>query len=226
MRRFQFPTWVDRLLPIAGAGVVFLALYVGGAIYVGDAPGTLDVGYMPKQPVPYSHAIHAGKLKIDCRFCHNTVEVAGNAAVPPTATCGKCHSGPVEGVQVKTAIHTASPKLSLVRESLTTGKAISWAKVHDLPDYAYFDHSVHVARGVSCVSCHGRIDQMEEVRQVAPLSMFWCLECHRNPDPNLRPRELVTQLDWKPDEDPAVLGKTLRSEHHIDPKVNCSTCHR
>lgn len=226
MRRFQFPTWVDRLLPILGAGVVFLALYVGGAVYVGGAPSTLDIGYKPKQPLPFSHAVHAGKLKMDCRFCHNTVDKAGHAAIPATATCGKCHSGPVNNVQAKTAIFTDSPKLSLVRESLTTGKPIVWAKVHDLPDYAYFNHSAHVARGVSCVSCHGRVDQMEEVRQVAPLSMFWCLECHRNPDASIRPPELVTKLDWKPDEDAAKLGKKLRDEWHINPKVNCSTCHR
>lgn len=233
MRRFHFPTWVDRLLPIAGAGVVFLALYVGGAVYVGGSPGTLDVGYQPRQPVPFSHAIHAGKLKMDCRFCHNTVDKTSFAAVPASATCGKCHAGPgADGVQAKVAVKVDSPKLALVRESVATGKAITWAKVHDLPDYAYFNHSAHVTRGVSCVSCHGRVDQMEEVRQVKPLSMFWCLECHRNPNPNLRPPELVTKLDWQPDEDAAVYGAKLRQEwsekddFHIDPKVNCSTCHR
>lgn len=227
MNRFRFPGWVDRLLPLGAACAVGFAVYVCGVVYVGASPSTLDVGYKPVQPLPFSHALHAGKLKMDCRFCHNTVDRAGFAAIPPTATCGKCHNGaPDAAGNTKTAIHTKSPKLLLVRESLASGNPVPWNKVHDLPDYAYFNHSAHVARGVSCVSCHGRVDQMEEVKQVKELSMAWCLSCHRHPEPNLRPKELVTQLDWVAPEDPEVLGAKLRADLHINPPENCSTCHR
>jgi hypothetical protein len=123
-------------------------------------------------------------------------------------------------------IATDSEKLQLVRQSYSSGESIPWARVHDLPDYAYFDHSAHVSRGVSCVSCHGRIDKMEKVTQVEPLRMGWCLECHRHPEPHLRPRELVTDLDWVPGDDPIQLGSRLREEHNINPSTDCSTCHR
>lgn len=210
----------------AGAAGVFV-VYAIAVVMAGASPSTLDVGYKPEQPLPFSHALHAGKLKMDCRFCHNTVEQAGFAAIPPTATCGKCHSGAdMSGVTVTTSIHANSAKLLAVRESLATGKPIGWTKVHDLPDYAYFNHSIHIARGVSCVSCHGRVDQMEEVKQVAPLNMGWCLECHRNPDPHLRPTEFVTQLDWVSPESPEKLGAKLREHLGIQTQESCSSCHR
>jgi hypothetical protein len=114
----------------------------------------------------------------------------------------------------------------LVRESHATGKPIPWIRVHDLPDYVYFDHSAHVNRGVSCVECHGRVDKMEVVAQVEPLNMGWCLDCHRNPDPHLRPPQFVTQLDWKPDQDPAVVGAAVREKLDINPPTDCSACHR
>lgn len=227
MNRFCFPGWIDRLLPWSAAIAAALAVYVTGVVIVGAAPSTLDVGYKPEQPLPFSHALHAGKLKMDCRFCHNTVDRAAFAAVPTTATCGKCHSGTdMSGVTTTTSVHANSPKLLAVRESLASGNFIGWKKVHDLPDYAYFNHSAHVARGVSCVSCHGRIDQMDEVKQVKELSMAWCLECHRHPEPHLRPKELVTQLDWVAPESPEVLGAKLREALKIQPAENCSTCHR
>jgi menaquinone reductase, multiheme cytochrome c subunit len=227
MDRFRFPPWLDRMLPLVGMGIGGFAAYVGGLVFVGASPLTLDVGYKPKQPLPFSHALHAGKLKMDCRFCHNTVEKAGHAAVPALATCGKCHSGPdASGALAKTAIHTTSDKLKLVRDGLVNDASVPWAKVHDLPDYAYFNHSAHVTRGVSCVSCHGRIDTMEEVKQVQPLSMAWCLECHRNPTPHLRPKELVTQLDWVPPEPAEKIGAEVQQALKIHPQENCSTCHR
>ncbi len=142
-----------------------------------------DVGYAPEQPVPYSHALHAGQLGIDCRYCHNTVETAAHAAVPPTQTCMNCHA----------AIRKESEKLIPVRASYATGMPIPWVRVHDLPDYVYFNHSAHVRRGVGCVSCHGRVDTMEVVYQAEPLSMGWCLDCHRNPERHLRPVEFVTE---------------------------------
>ncbi len=227
MTRFRFPGWVDRSLPWAAALGGVLVVYGVTVLVAGVAPSTLDIGYKPEQPLPFSHALHAGKLKMDCRFCHNTIEKAAFAAVPPTATCGKCHSGAdADGVTKTVSIHSKSPRLLAVRESLASGSYIPWQKVHDLPDYAYFDHSVHIGRGVSCVSCHGRIDQMEEVKQVKTLSMAWCLECHRNPAPHLRPREFVTQLDWVSPEPPAELGAKLQASLGIKPTENCSTCHR
>jgi hypothetical protein len=155
-------------------------------------------------------------MGMDCRYCHNTVEKAAHAAIPPTATCMNCHS----------KVWTKSPKLAPIRDSFASGQPVEWLKVHDLPDYVYFNHSAHVTRGIGCVSCHERIDQMDEVYQAKPLSMSWCLECHRNPDPNLRPPSEVTNMTWKAPGDPAAYGKTLREQNHIAPPTDCSTCHR
>ncbi|HEX5045121.1 MAG TPA: cytochrome c3 family protein [Candidatus Polarisedimenticolaceae bacterium] len=191
-------------------------LYLIVLLYYGGNPRTTDVGYMPTQPVPYSHALHVGQLGIDCRYCHNTVEVGAQASIPPTQTCMNCHA----------KIRSQSPKLLPVRESYATGLPVRWTRVHDLPDFVFFNHSAHVRRGVSCVECHGRVDKMEVVYQQEPLSMGWCLDCHRDPDPRLRPVEHVTELDWTPDGDRRTLGSRLRAENAINPSTDCSTCHR
>ena len=213
---FAFPPWLDRARPLVALLLAAVPAYVIFLLYYGGSPRTTDVGYRPEQPVPYSHALHAGELGIDCRYCHNTVEVAAHAALPPTQTCMNCHTG----------IRATSPKLLPVRESNATGMPVRWIRVHDLPDFVYFNHSAHVNRGIGCVECHGRVDKMEVVTQVQPLSMGWCLDCHRNPDAHLRPVEAVTQMDWDPAEDRAVLGARLRSEAGIQPSEDCSTCHR
>ncbi len=214
---FLFPPWIDRLRPVLGALLGFvLPVYLLLLIWFGGSPKTTDVGYEPEQPVPYSHALHAGELGLDCRYCHSTVEHTAHAAIPPTETCMNCH----------TTIRGQSEKLEPVRESYRTGLPVRWVKVHDLPDYSYFNHSAHVRRGVACVECHGRVDKMEVVYQVEPLSMSWCLDCHRNPDTRLRPVEYVTVMDWQTDEDRAVLGKRLREQYDINPREDCSTCHR
>ncbi len=211
-----FPRWTNKLPlaigvlgPLFGAFVVFFAFYY-------FSPKFTDVGYRPHQPVPYSHKLHAGEMGMDCRYCHNTVEDAAHAAVPPTATCMNCHS------QVK----TDSPKLALVRRSYKTGESIPWVRVHQLPDYAYFTHKPHVAAGVGCASCHGRVDTMVEVQLSEPLSMSWCLECHRNPEPHLRPLDKVTDMSW----DPAVEDYDYREDPERkrlpSPPVHCSGCHR
>jgi hypothetical protein len=186
--RFVFPKLANYLLPLIVVSVVGGAFYVPVLLGYGAGPTTTDVGYMPVQPVPYSHALHAGQLGIDCRYCHTTVDKAGFAAIPPTQTCMNCH----------TSVKPDSPLLKPVRESWATGRPIEWVTVHDLPDYAYFNHSAHVNKGVSCVSCHGRVDQMEVVWQDQPLSMGWCLDCHRAPEKNIRPTDQVTNLGWKP----------------------------
>ena len=187
-RLFTFPRWANYVVPallIAGAaGTPYLLLLVGLA----GAPTTTDVGYQPHQPVPYSHELHVDQLGLDCRYCHTTVEGAAFAAIPSTNICMNCHA----------TIHTASPNLEAMYSSFRDGLAIEWTKVHDLPDYAYFNHSAHVNKGVSCVECHGRVDHMgpEGVYQKEPLSMGWCLSCHRDPAPHLRPRDQVTNLLW------------------------------
>jgi len=182
----------------------------------GFSPQTRDVGYQPVQPVPYSHALHAGELGMDCRYCHSTVERSAKASIPATEVCMNCHA----------SIRTKSEKLTPIRESFATGEPVHWVRVHDLPDFVYFNHSAHVHAGVGCVECHGRVDKMERVYQAKPLSMAWCLDCHRHPDAHLRPAEFETRMDWKPEEDPAVLGHRLRVEHNINPSTDCWTCHR
>ncbi|MCS7182950.1 MAG: cytochrome c family protein [Thermoanaerobaculum sp.] len=214
--RWVFPRWTNQLRVVVGVLLVVVPLYLVVLLGYGASPKTTDVGYAPEQPVPYSHALHVGQLGLDCRYCHTTVEQAAEAAVPPTQTCMNCHA----------RVRAASPKLLSVRESYATGLPIPWVRVHDLPDYVYFDHSAHVRRGVGCVSCHGRVDTMEVVRQVEPLSMGWCLDCHRNPEPHLRPPELATSMDWVPPEDPEVYGKRLRQQLGIRPSTECWTCHR
>lgn len=215
-QRFVFPKWTNRLreaVAIAAlGGVVYLVVLVAGVF----SPKNTAIGYAPEQPVPYSHALHAGELGIDCRYCHVTVETTARANVPPTATCMNCHK----------TIRTTSEKLAAVRQSAETGQPIHWTRVHDLPDFVYFNHAGHVQSGVGCVSCHGRVDRMEVVEQVAPLTMGWCLDCHRNPDPNLRPLDKVTVMDWEPEGDAAELGAKLRAERKISPSVDCATCHR
>ncbi|MEE4273990.1 MAG: cytochrome c3 family protein [Thermoanaerobaculales bacterium] len=213
---FTFPKWTWILRPGIAVAAVGGLVYAAVLVYVGFSPNATDVGYMPTQPVPYSHALHIGELGMDCRYCHTGVEVAAAAAVPPTQTCMNCHS----------KVRAESEKLIPVRESYATGMPVEWIRVHDLPDYVYFDHSAHVRRGVGCVSCHGRIDTMEVVYQAEPLSMGWCLECHRNPERHLRPVEFVTALDWVPQEDQLELGARLAEVNHIDPPTDCNTCHR
>jgi hypothetical protein len=213
---FTFPKWTWVLRPAVAVAVVGGLTYAALLVYLGFSPQATDVGYAPVQPVPYSHALHVGQLGMDCRYCHTGVETSAHASIPPTQTCMNCHA----------KVRAESEKLIPVRESFATGMPVPWIRIHDLPDYVYFDHSAHVRRGVGCVSCHGRIDSMEVVYQAKPLSMGWCLDCHRNPDKNLRPVEFVTQLDWVPEEDQLVLGARLREELNINPKDTCYTCHR
>jgi menaquinone reductase, multiheme cytochrome c subunit len=211
-----FPKYTDRLVRIGGAvGVLVVGALAGVVLYLGS-PTVADTGYAPLQPVPYSHKMHAGNLGIDCRYCHYTVEKAAYAAIPPTEVCMNCH------VRVK----PQSEQLVLLRETYLKNEPVPWVRVHRLPDYVYFNHEAHVNAGVSCVSCHGRVDQMVVVKKWQDLSMTWCLDCHRNPAPNIRPAEYVTKLDWKPDGDPAVLGARLIAEKGIHPPTNCSGCHR
>ena len=205
-----FPRSLNKLPMILGAvGTVVPALLVL-AIWYYVTPKNFQVGYAPTQPVPYSHRLHVGQLGMDCRYCHSNVESAAQAMIPPTQTCMGCHS----------LVRTDSARLKPVRDSWETGKAIEWVHIHKLPDHAYFNQSVHVAVGVGCATCHGRVDKMEVVRADQPINMGWCLDCHRNPTPNLRPKDQVTNMDWTP----ALAANWTAPE--VNPPQHCSGCHR
>jgi hypothetical protein len=215
-----FPKSSDLILKVAGLIVGVGALAGVGAYAYYTYPTVIDTGYQPVQPVPYSHKLHAGQLGLDCFYCHSTVYKAAYAMIPATETCMNCH------VKVK----PDSPRLEPVRQSFKTGQPIPWVHIHILPDFVYFNHQAHVTVGVSCVSCHGRIDQEIEVHQEKPLNMAFCLECHKDPAPNIRPVALVTKLDWSPDpaqgKDARQIGEEIIAEKHLKPPTNCSGCHR
>ena len=181
----------------------------------------LNVGYTPDQPVAFDHSFHAGPdsvLGLDCRYCHNFVEKSPHSNVPTANTCWNCHS----------IVKSDSPALALVKKSVETGEAIRWVKVHKVPDYVYFPHSVHVNRGVSCVECHGRIDQQAVVGQQKSLNMSFCLDCHRNPEQVLRPLDKITDLGYKAatPADQVAQGTKFVHDWKINPPQSCSGCHR
>lgn len=211
-----FPKWTNKLPPVAVAGSILALLAVIGFFWYFGSPKYTDVGYQPVQPVPYSHKLHAGDLGMDCRYCHTAVERSTVAMVPPTQTCMNCH----------TLVLPESEKLIPVMKSWNEGTPIPWIKIHKMPDYAYFDHSAHLRVGVGCASCHGRIDQMDVVQQDQPLSMSWCLECHRNPDMSLRPLNQITNMSWTPPANQLELAAKFKLERNINPPTNCSGCHR
>jgi hypothetical protein len=204
-----FPRSLNRLPAIVAVVVALAGGLVTALVWYYFSPLNTQVGYQPSQPVPYSHLLHAGQMGMDCRYCHANIERAAHAMIPPTQTCMNCHS----------LVRTTSARLAPVRESWESGQAIEWVKVHRLPDHAYFDHSVHLSAGVGCVECHGRIDRMEVVRQSQPLSMSWCLDCHRNPTPHIRPIDQITNMD------PSLSG-TAPPPRTLNPPQTCSGCHR
>jgi len=205
----RWPIYVGIVVVAALVGVVGFFWYFGSPQYT-------DVGYRPSQPVDYSHKLHAGDLGMDCRYCHTSVDKSAKAGVPPTETCMNCH----------TLIGTDNPKLLPVRESWANGTPIEWVRVHDLPDYSYFNHSAHVNVGVGCESCHGNVAAMEVVELKEPLSMGWCLDCHRNPAPHLRPKDQITKMNWTPPANHQEFAMQLIHEKQISPPVDCSGCHR
>ncbi|HKB92500.1 MAG TPA: cytochrome c3 family protein [Opitutaceae bacterium] len=178
----------------------------------------INVGYQPVQPVPFEHSLHAGQLGIDCRYCHSNVEKSGHSNVPSSQTCMNCHS----------IIKTDSPLLAPVRASYQSGDPVPWVQIHKAPDYVYFNHSVHVNRGVSCYECHGQVNEMTRVYQDQSQTMGWCLDCHRNPENRLRPPSEVFNLDWKhPAEDEQVkMGSKFVHDWKVKPPQSCSGCHR
>lgn len=236
-RRFVFPRWTNYLLLIFVIGGVGAGLYAPVLVQLGASPRTLAVGYAPVQPVPFSHAQHAGQFGIDCRYCHVGVDKGPHSTIPPTQTCMNCHSSlkttamQQDPENPNAQVEVPNPNLAPVFNSWRSGKPVEWIRVHDLGDYAYFNHSAHVNRGVGCVSCHGRVDQMDVVFQAQPLSMAWCLDCHRAPEKHLRPLSEITNLAWKPPvgEQGEKLAQELKAQYGIRDvayMTSCSTCHR
>ena len=249
-----FPRWTNLL-----AVKIFLCLGALGTCVIAVAwyswtPKYTRVGYMPQQPIPFDHSLHAGQLGMDCRYCHTFVENSAHSNVPTAQVCWNCH-GPGK-------VKADSPKLEPLRAAMDenyegyTGDPIRWVQLHKTPDYAYFNHSVHVNRGVSCVKCHGKVNEMPVVFHHEPLSMSWCLDCHRNPEEALRPLDEVTNLDWEPadlnpdefyaylagktdksadelkkaDEgkewDQKLIGAHLQQAWNVHPPQDCAACHR
>src|SRR4051795_1646916 len=191
---------------------------LGGALFelIADSRYATRQGDAREQPIPFSHAHHVGSMGIDCRYCHTSVDNSDFAVVPPTKTCMNCHS----------QVWINSSTLEPVRESFRTNQSIRWTKVYDLPDFVYFNHSIHVKKGVGCETCHGRIDQMAGIYQANSLQMEWCVTCHRAPENYLRPREAVYQMGYQPAGDQVAIGRDLVKKYDVKSLTSCSTCHR
>jgi len=192
------------------AGGLWLVLAVNRSPYVTGATEVRE------QPVPFSHAHHVGGLGIECRYCHTGVDRSAVAGIPPTKTCMNCHS----------QIWSTSPTLEPVRASFREGTSIAWTKVHDLPDFVYFNHSAHVNKGVGCTTCHGRVDRMPLMWQKSSLEMEWCLECHRHPERFVRPQDAVYDATWEAPADQIAQGRELVARSGIHTRTACDTCHR
>jgi hypothetical protein len=200
------------------APLVFALLLWAGIIFIRSSYGTA-AGIAVVQPVPFSHQHHNGVLGIDCRYCHTAVEHSSFAGIPPTKTCMNCHS----------QIWVGSKMLEPVRESYASGESLHWRRVYNLPGFVYFDHSIHVQKGIGCASCHGRVDQMPFTYQAPSLLMEWCLDCHRRPEQRIRPREEVFNMKYSEPPDQAELGRKLVKKYNVkDPLAitSCTTCHR
>lgn len=205
---------ISRVSLFGGVAVVLVLLATVAAI--NRSSYVTEVGVARSQPVQFSHKHHVSDDGIDCRYCHTSVEESSFAGIPSTKICMNCH----------TQIWAESPILAPVRQSFQTGKSLEWTRVHDLPGFVYFDHSIHIHKGVGCVTCHGRVDQMPLMWRENTLYMEWCLECHRNPERYVRPREHVFSMDWQPPSDQIALGEKLVREYKIENPTSCSVCHR
>jgi hypothetical protein len=213
-----FPKWTNKLplQIILGAALVGTVGTLGVTYYF--TPKYTRVGYQPIQPVGFPHSVHADQLGIDCRYCHNGVEKSWYSNIPTSGTCMNCHN----------QVLANDPRLALVRESAATGKPIEWVQIHKTPDYVYFNHSVHVNRGISCYHCHGQVNKMDEVRHEKPFSMSFCLDCHRDPAAKIRPQSEVFNLNWDPKSVGFTHDKGQKMVHDmkVESLQNCSTCHR
>jgi hypothetical protein len=212
-----FPPWSDALfrLCIAIAAAAACAIPIGAILWVRTPYVTGQ--YAPvEQPIQFDHRHHVRDDGIDCLYCHYEAARSKYAGVPPTQVCMNCHG----------QIWQESQRLAPVRASWFGDEPLRWRRVHQLPQFVYFDHSAHVTHGVGCVECHGRVDLMAEVSAVAPLTMRWCLDCHRDPDPHLRPAGEITNMEWIPESSPRATGAAIRRQLNVDPPVTCTACHR
>jgi len=201
--------------------ILFVLLFGGGAIggiWYYFSPKYTRVGYQPIQPVPFPHSVHVDQVGLDCRYCHSQVEKSWYSNLPSAGTCMNCHN----------QILKDDPRLAVIRESAAGNTPVPWVQIHKVPDYVYFNHSVHVNRGVSCVHCHGEINKMTEVYHAKPLSMTFCLDCHRHPETKLRPLDKITDLNWKPEspEKQREFGQKATAQWRVESLQNCSACHR
>lgn len=195
-----------------------LALTAGTAVYglLFRSPYVDEQRVVLEQPVPFSHKHHVGEVGLDCRFCHTSVEKSAFAGIPPVSTCMTCHS----------QIWKDSPMLEPVREALRTGKPLVWRRVNSLPEFVYFNHAIHIHKGIGCASCHGPVDRMPLTWRQSSLEMRWCLNCHEHPERQVRPREAVFDMAYQPPRDQEELGRRLVKEYRIQSKTDCVTCHR
>ena len=205
--------WSKASIVLALVFISFLTWVVVSLSWSGYVTGQ---GITVDQPVQFSHAHHVGSMGIDCRYCHTSVEESAFANFPPTKTCMNCHS----------QIWSTSPFLEPVRASFREDRSLRWLRVHDLPDFVYFNHSVHVKKGIGCETCHGRVDQMPLMLQEHSLQMEWCVECHRNPAPYVRPRSEIYTMGYRPQVPQSVIGPQLIKEYGITGRTSCSACHR
>jgi Cytochrome c7 and related cytochrome c/Class III cytochrome C family len=205
---------ISRVSVFGGIGIIGVLVTTLAAI--NRSSYVTDVGVARSQPVQFSHKHHVSDDGIDCRYCHTSVEESSFAGIPSTKICMNCH----------TQIWPESPILAPVRESFRTGKSLEWTRVNNLPGFVYFDHSIHVHKGVGCATCHGRVDQMPLMWREHTLYMEWCLECHRNPERFVRPRDQIFNMDWQPPSDQIVLGQKLVQQYKIERLTSCSVCHR
>jgi len=213
MQIFHRSTNTFSKVSIFGA-IFFVSFGLWVIVMINRSPYVRQTGHALQQPVPFSHQHHVAGLGLDCRYCHTTVETSAFAGIPPTQTCMNCHS----------QIWTDAPILEPIRASYRTGVPIRWARVHRLPGFVRFNHSIHIHKGIGCVSCHGPIDTMPLTWQAEPLTMEWCVSCHRAPEKKIRPRDQVFNLHWVAS-DQSKLGPELVKEYKVRSLTNCSTCH-
>lgn len=212
-----FPRWTNAAvrwgLALAAGALLAAPLLLMGWV---RTPFHRGQYLAPEQPVAFDHRHHVVDDGIDCRYCHSEVERSPSAGIPSSDVCMNCHS----------QIWTSSPLLEPVRESYYRGVPIAWRRVHRLPDFVFFDHSIHVAKGVGCETCHGRVDRMARVRKAEALNMAWCLECHRDPEKRLRPLDEITTMGWTPEGPREDVGREVAERHDVRPGTDCTSCHR
>lgn len=207
--------WVARVSIIAVVG--FTGVFFGILLNINRLDYVSQVGVARDQPVPFSHKHHVAGIGLDCRYCHTSVEESAFAGIPPVETCMTCHS----------LIWTEAPLLEPVRQAWRDGVPLQWTRVHDLPDFAYFRHNIHVSKGIGCTTCHGPVDQMPLMYKEETLNMEWCYECHRNPEKHIRPREHVFDVTWTPPSNQATVGRQLVEDYdvRVSQLTDCSVCH-